>query len=148
MKIFAKMDPEDAHRLAINLLLFGLFPHNIFLSKDPIMEQNIFGINFSNPIGLAAGFDKNAEAFKSILSLGCGFVEVGSFTPRPQFGNPKPRAFWLLEDEAAISRHGFNNDGQLNVSNNRIQPINLPSQDTVKSKPIMLTQQVQRLING
>ena len=76
MKIFAKMDPEDAHCLAINLLRFGLFPHNRFLSKDPILEQNIFGINFSNPIGLAAGFDKNAEAFKSILSLGCGLLRL------------------------------------------------------------------------
>ena len=111
MKIFAKMDSEDAHRLAINLLRFGLFPKNKILAKDPILEQDVFGINFSNPIGLAAGFDKNAEAFESILALGCGFVEVGSFTPRPQFGNPKPRAFRLLEDEAAISRHGFNNDG-------------------------------------
>ena len=111
MKIFAKMDPEAAHRLAINLLRFGLFPSSKLLSKDPILEQNVFGINFSNPIGLAAGFDKNAEAFEPILALGCGFVEVGSFTPRPQFGNPKPRAFRLLEDEAAISRHGFNNDG-------------------------------------
>jgi dihydroorotate dehydrogenase len=111
MKIFAKMDPEDAHRFAINLLRFGLFPKNKILSKDPILEQDVFGINFSNPIGLAAGFDKNAEAFESILALGCGFVEVGSLTPRPQFGNPKPRAFRLLEDEAAISRHGFNNDG-------------------------------------
>ena len=95
MKIFAKMDPEDAHCLAINLLRFGLFPKNKSLSKDPILEQDVFGINFSNPIGLAAGFDKNAEAFESILALGCGFVEVGSFTPRPQFGNPKPRAFLL-----------------------------------------------------
>ena len=111
MKIFAKMDPENAHRLAINLLRFGLFPRNKILSKDPVLEQDVFGINFSNPIGLAAGFDKNAEAFESILALGCGFVEVGSLTPRPQFGNPKPRAFRLLEDEAAISRHGFNNDG-------------------------------------
>ena len=111
MKIFAKMDPEAAHRFAINLLRFGLFPSSKLLSKDPILEQNVFGINFSNPIGLAAGFDKNAEAFEPILALGCGFVEVGSFTPRPQFGNPKPRAFRLLEDEAAISRHGFNNDG-------------------------------------
>ena len=111
MKIFAKMDPEASHRLAINLLRFGLFPRSKLLSKDPILEQDVFGINFSNPIGLAAGFDKNAEAFESILALGCGFVEVGSFTPRPQFGNPKPRAFRLLEDETAISRHGFNNDG-------------------------------------
>jgi len=59
MKIFAKMDPEDAHRFAINLLRFGLFPKNKILSKDPILEQDVFGINFSNPIGLAARFDKN-----------------------------------------------------------------------------------------
>ena len=77
MKIFAKMDPEAAHRLAINLIRFGLFPSSKLLSKDPILEQNVFGINFSNPIGLAAGFDKNAEAFEPILALGSGFVEVG-----------------------------------------------------------------------
>ena len=80
-KIFAKMDPEAAHRLAINLLRFGLFPNSKLLSKDPILEQDVFCINFSNPICLAAGFDKNAEAFEPILALGCGFVEVGSFSP-------------------------------------------------------------------
>ena len=71
MKILGKMDPEDAHRVAINLLRFGLFLNEKFLSKDPILEKDVFGINFLNPIGLAAGFDKNAEAFKSILLLGC-----------------------------------------------------------------------------
>ena len=110
MKIFAKMDPEAAHASPLIFCSLGCFSSKL-LSKDPILEQNVFGINFSNPIGLAAGFDKNAEAFEPILALGCGFVEVGSFTPRPQFGNPKPRAFRLLEDEAAISRHGFSNDG-------------------------------------
>ena len=67
MKIFAKMDPEAAHRFAINLLRFGLFPSSKLLSKDPILEQNVFGINFSNPIGLAAGFDKNAERLSQFL---------------------------------------------------------------------------------
>tara|TARA_B100000575_G_scaffold286763_1_gene283974 strand:- start:761 stop:1123 length:363 start_codon:yes stop_codon:yes gene_type:complete len=111
MKIFSITDPEDAHRITINLLRFELFPKNKILPKDPVLEQNIFGINFFSPFGLAVGFDNDGEAFELILALGCGFVEVGSFTPRPQFGNPKPRAFRSLEDEATISRYGFNSKG-------------------------------------
>src|SRR5947199_52913 len=80
-------------------------------AEDPILAARLFGLDFPNPIGLAAGFDKSAEAFAPALSLGFGFVEVGSVTPLPQSGNPRPRLFRLAEDRAVINRMGFNNDG-------------------------------------
>ena len=125
MKIFAKMDPEAAHRRAINLLRFGLFPNSKLLSKDPILEQDVFGINFSNPIGLAAGFDKSAEVYNEIFKIGFGFVEVGTVTPKKQFGNEKPRIFRLEKDQALINRLGFNNDGS-EIVKKRIEN-NIPS---------------------
>ena len=79
--------------------------------RDLRLEQVLFGCRFSNPVGLAAGFDKNAEVFGPMLGYGFGFVECGTVTPRPQAGNPKPRLFRLTEDEAVINRMGFNNDG-------------------------------------
>ena len=104
------LDPERAHRIAIGALKLGLGP-NVRATPDPILATNIFGMDFSNPIGLAAGFDKSVEAIGPLLQLGAGFIEVGTLTPRAQTGNPKPRVFRLTEDQAAINRYGFNNDG-------------------------------------
>ena len=102
-------DPEDAHRLAIQGL--RLLPPMRLRPDDPKLAVRAFGLNFPNPIGMAAGFDKSAEVPDSLLRLGFGFVEVGSVTPKPQTGNPRPRLFRLERDEAVINRMGFNNDG-------------------------------------
>ena len=107
-----KVDPEKAHTLAIKSLKFNLFP-NVFdeNKNDPIFQTKIFDKDLDNPIGMAAGFDKNAEVYNSLFKLGFGFVEVGTITPLKQYGNPKPRVFRLVEDEALINRLGFNNQG-------------------------------------
>ena len=102
-------DPEDAHRLAIQGL--KLLPPIKPRADDPKLAVRAFGLNFPNPIGMAAGFDKNAEAPDALLRLGFGFVEVGTVAPKPQEGNPRPRLFRLDRDEAVINRMGFNNDG-------------------------------------
>ncbi|MBV9978645.1 quinone-dependent dihydroorotate dehydrogenase [Bradyrhizobium sp.] len=103
------LDPEDAHRLAIQGL--RLLPPLRLKLDDPKLSVRAFGLNFPNPIGMAAGFDKNAEVPDALLRLGFGFVEIGSVTPRPQEGNPRTRLFRLERDEAVINRMGFNNDG-------------------------------------
>ena len=106
------LDPETAHDLAIKSLKFSPFTKNMFqVDGEQILNIEVLGKKFSNPIGLAAGFDKSAEVYNSILKLGFGFVEVGTVTPLKQFGNPKPRIFRLEEDNALINRLGFNNDG-------------------------------------
>jgi len=107
-----KVDPEKAHSLAIKSLKFNLIP-NVFdeHKNDSIFQTTIFGKNLENPIGMAAGFDKNAEVYNALFKLGFGFVEVGTITPLKQYGNPKPRVFRLVEDEALINRLGFNNHG-------------------------------------
>jgi dihydroorotate dehydrogenase len=102
-------DPEDAHRMAIQGL--RLLPPVRQRTDDPKLAVRAFGLNFPNPIGMAAGFDKSAEAPDTLLRLGFGFVEIGTVTPRPQSGNPRPRLFRLERDEAVINRMGFNNDG-------------------------------------
>jgi dihydroorotate dehydrogenase len=102
-------DPEDAHRMAISGLRF--MPPVRPRPDDPKLAVRAFGLNFRNPVGLAAGFDKSGEAPDALLRLGFGFVEIGSVTPRPQVGNPRPRLFRLERDEAVINRMGFNNDG-------------------------------------
>jgi dihydroorotate dehydrogenase len=102
-------DPEDAHRLAIQGLKF--LPPMRARPDDAKLAVRAFGLNFPNPIGMAAGFDKSAEAPDALLRLGFGFVEVGTVTPKPQAGNPRPRLFRLERDEAIINRMGFNNDG-------------------------------------
>ena len=102
-------DPEDAHRLAIQGL--RLLPPLRPREEDSKLAVRAFGLNFPNPIGMAAGFDKNAEAPDGLLRLGFGFVEVGTVTPKPQIGNPRPRLFRLERDEAVVNRMGFNNDG-------------------------------------
>lgn len=101
------LDAETAHRLtvaALKLLPAGLPP-------EPDLPIRVAGLDFPNPVGLAAGFDKNAEVWRQMLGFGFGFVEVGTLTPRPQEGNPKPRLFRLSEDRAVINRMGFNNEG-------------------------------------
>jgi dihydroorotate dehydrogenase len=102
-------DPEDAHRLAIQGL--KLLPPTRPRLDDAKLAVRAFGLNFPNPIGMAAGFDKSAEVPGALLRLGFGFVEVGTVTPKPQAGNPRPRLFRLERDEAIINRMGFNNDG-------------------------------------
>jgi dihydroorotate dehydrogenase len=104
------LDAERAHRLTIAAL--KLAPPRPPPEPDPVLATNVAGLVFPNPVGLAAGFDKDAEVFASLLELGFGFVEVGTLTPRPQPGNPKPRLFRLAEDRAVINRLGFNNKGQ------------------------------------
>ena len=102
-------DPEDAHRMAIQGL--RLLPPVKPRADDPKLAVRAFGLNFPNPIGMAAGFDKSAEVPDALLRLGFGFVEIGTVTPKPQGGNPRPRLFRLERDEAVINRMGFNNDG-------------------------------------
>jgi dihydroorotate dehydrogenase len=102
-------DPEDAHRMAIQGL--RLLPPIRQRVDDSKLAVRAFGLNFPNPIGMAAGFDKSAEVPDALLRLGFGFVEIGSVTPKPQVGNPRPRLFRLERDEAVINRLGFNNDG-------------------------------------
>jgi dihydroorotate dehydrogenase len=102
-------DPEDAHRLAIQGL--RLLPPMRPRPDDAKLAVRAFGLNFPNPIGMAAGFDKSAEVPDALLRLGFGFVEIGTVTPKPQAGNPRPRLFRLDRDAAVINRMGFNNDG-------------------------------------
>jgi dihydroorotate dehydrogenase len=104
------LDPERAHVLALQALAWGLGPHQAKLDH-PALAMQVFGRRFGNPIGLAAGFDKNAEATPALMRMGFGFVETGSVTPLPQPGNPRPRIFRLTEDRAVINRLGFNNLG-------------------------------------
>ena len=107
-----KLDPEKAHDFAIKSLKLNLLPTKMFTVEDEqMLKIELLGKNFPNPIGLAAGFDKSAEVYNSLLRLGFGFVEVGTVTPLKQFGNPKPRIFRLEDDHALINRLGFNNDG-------------------------------------
>ena len=113
-----KFDPETAHNLAIKSLKLNLTPSFMDENKDdPMFKSTLFGKEIDNPIGMAAGFDKNAEVYNSLFKLGFGFVEVGTVTPLKQYGNPKPRVFRLIEDQALINRLGFNNLGSENVSN-------------------------------
>ena len=103
------LDPEDAHGLAIRALKLGLGP--IGGRDDPILATSLAGLALPNAVGLAPGFDKDAEVFAPMLRAGFGFVECGTVTPRPQAGNPRPRLFRLTQDRAVINRMGFNNRG-------------------------------------
>ena len=119
-----KIDPERAHFLAIQSLKLNLVS-NIFddHKNDPIFKTKIFNKELNNPIGIAAGFDKNAEVYNPLFKLGFGLVEVGTITPLKQYGNSKPRVFRLVEDQALINRLGFNNHGS-DVVLNRIKSNN------------------------
>jgi len=105
-----RFDPELGHTFAILALRLGLVPPQPRLA-EPVLATRVFGLDFANPVGLAAGFDKNAMAIDAMLAQGFGCVEVGTVTPRPQPGNPKPRLFRLVPDRAVINRMGFNNAG-------------------------------------
>src|SRR5690606_18463190 len=104
-----RLDAERAHRLTLRLL--QAMPPSRIAEDPPSLRTAVAGLRFSNPVGIAAGFDKNAEALNPLLRMGFGFVEAGTVTPLPQPGNPKPRMFRLAEDEAVINRLGFNNNG-------------------------------------
>lgn len=110
MPLLRFFDAETAHGLAIKALKTGL-AGSAPAAPDPRLRTKVFGLTFPNPVGLAAGFDKDAEVPDAILNLGFGFAEVGTLTPRPQAGNPLPRMFRLNEDRAVINRLGFNNKG-------------------------------------
>jgi len=105
-----KLDPEKAHDLAIKALKFNPIPQDK-IKNNKLIQTKIFGKTIPNPIGIAAGFDKDAEVYNPLFKLGFGFVEVGTVTPFNQYGNPKPRVFRLEEDMALINRLGFNNSG-------------------------------------
>jgi dihydroorotate dehydrogenase len=103
-------DPETAHEMTLRALEFGVYPRAIG-SDDPRLAQTLFGVAFPNPVGVAAGFDKDARVPDAVLGLGCGFAECGTITPKSQVGNPTPRVFRLVSDRAVINRLGFNNGG-------------------------------------
>jgi dihydroorotate dehydrogenase len=103
-------DAEAAHGLSLAAL--KMLPLPVARETDPVLHQSVAGLDFPNPVGLAPGYDKNAEVAAPILRLGFGFTEVGTLTPRPQTGNEKPRLFRMVEDRAVINRMGFNNEGQ------------------------------------
>ena len=110
LALLHRVDPEVAHGLSIRALKMGLVPGSGALTS-PRMRTRIAGLDLPNPVGLAAGYDKNAEVLAPLAHCGFGFIEVGAATPRPQPGNPKPRLFRLTADRAAINRFGFNNEG-------------------------------------
>ncbi|WP_114748179.1 quinone-dependent dihydroorotate dehydrogenase [Pleomorphovibrio marinus] len=116
--ILFNKDPEEAHhatvrliKRAFNLPLVGRMIERVFSYEDESLQQQVFGLSFKNPVGLAAGFDKDALLMDEMEKLGFGFIEIGTLTPKPQEGNPKPRLFRLPEDESLINRMGFNNGG-------------------------------------
>lgn len=113
-----RLDPEKAHHFTFKALKFWLAVPGVkswaekkYSVRHPSLERKLFGLNFKNPVGLAAGMDKNAQLIDEFARLGFGFVEIGTITPKPQAGNPKKRLFRLISDQAIINRMGFNNDG-------------------------------------
>lgn len=114
-----RIPAEPAHRLTIKAL--GLNQPTTLAAPTPSLAQRVAGIAFPNPVGMAPGFDKNAEVPDAMLGLGFGYVEVGTVTPKPQEGNPKPRLFRLVEDRAVINRMGFNNEGAQAVTNRLVR---------------------------
>ena len=131
-----KLDAEVAHHFTLSLMSFVIkFPFAKYIFKklycieDKRLERNLFGLTFSNPVGLAAGLDKNAECIDAFAAVGFGFIEIGTITPLPQDGNDKPRLFRLIQDKAIINRMGFNNDGMEVVKENisKSQILNLKS---------------------
>ncbi len=112
--VLFRFDPEKVHYFTFSVLKNFPFAARLFLPKpvaDPRLEREVFGLKFKNPVGLAAGFDKDAKMFQELSDLGFGFIEIGTLTPKPQDGNPKKRLFRLKEDQAIINRMGFNNGG-------------------------------------
>ena len=117
-KILFLLNPEFAHNVTIVLVKFAflipgfkLLINRLYSIDSPRLKKDVFGLLFKNPVGLAAGFDKNAKVFNEFASFGFGFIEIGTVTPKPQLGQVKPRLFRLIKDNAIINRMGFNNDG-------------------------------------
>jgi dihydroorotate dehydrogenase len=104
------LGPEEAHEASLKALECGVYPRALS-TDDRVLSQSVFGLEFPNPIGIAAGYDKDARAPDAVLGMGCGFAEIGTITPKPQSGNERPRVFRLLDDNALINRLGFNNGG-------------------------------------
>jgi dihydroorotate dehydrogenase len=104
------LQPEDAHEATLKALECGLYPRP-GTQDDAVLSQRVFGLDFTNPVGIAAGYDKDARVPDAVLGMGCGFAEIGTVTPKPQAGNPKPRVFRLIADNGLINRLGFNNGG-------------------------------------
>ena len=115
LRLMHRLDPETAHRLALRALNAGLGPKGGPMTS-PRLATVLAGLSLPNPVGIAAGFDKNAEAVRAALAAGPGFLEIGAVTPLAQPGNPRPRLFRLTQDQAAINRFGFNNDGMTAVA--------------------------------
>ena len=116
--VLFSLSPEISHKLIVSLLIFaryipfsGKIIRLIFQYRHPKLEREIMGLKFDNPIGLAAGFDKNGDIYNDMANFGFGFIEIGSVTPKEQIGNPKPRLFRLVADNALINRMGINNKG-------------------------------------
>lgn len=115
--LFFNFDPEKIHHFTFSLIRFshkigfGSIFRSIYKIENPKLERELFGLKFPNPVGLAAGFDKDAKLYKELSDFGFGFIEIGTVTPKPQPGNEKPRLFRLREDSAIINRMGFNNGG-------------------------------------
>jgi dihydroorotate dehydrogenase len=116
--ILFQFDPEKVHHFTFSLIkgimkipFVPRITKLIFKVENPKLQKDLLGLKFENPVGLAAGFDKNALLFDEFVNYGFGFIEVGTVTPKPQPGNPKKRIFRLKADEALINRMGFNNDG-------------------------------------
>lgn len=115
LRLLHRFDPETAHGMALAALRFGLAPSTGTVTSTRL-RTTLAGMTLANPVGLAAGFDKNATALRPLSRAGFGFIEVGAATPRPQAGNPKPRLFRLTQDRAVINRFGFNNDGMMAIA--------------------------------
>ena len=115
LRLMHRLDPETAHRLALRALNAGLGPKGGPVTS-PRLATVLAGLSLPNPVGIAAGFDKNAEAVRAALAAGPGFLEIGAVTPLAQPGNPRPRLFRLTQDQAAINRFGFNNDGMTAIA--------------------------------
>ena len=126
LAVLHRMDPERAHDLSLKALRLGLAPRPGPVTR-PRLATGIAGLLLANPVGLAAGYDKNAVALAPLMAAGFGFLEVGAATPRPQPGNPRPRLFRLSEDRAVINRFGFNNDGAEAIAARlRARPAGIP----------------------
>ena len=124
-RILFLFDAELIHEFSVKAIkLLNLLPFSkqilryFFLTNSKVLERDLFGLNFKNPVGLAAGFDKNAECYNEFSNFGFGFIEIGTVTPLPQPGNPKKRIFRLVEDRSLINRLGFNNKGLDKITNN------------------------------
>ena len=116
LKFLQNIDPELAHNIALHYLRFRIFPIKQTNANFPKLRTRLAGIDLPNPLGLAAGFDKNGIAIKSFPHLGFGFTEIGAVTPQPQKGNPKPRAFRIKSKKAIVNHYGFNNDGMIKIN--------------------------------